>query len=182
MDDGTKTIVKLAAVGGALALAYWYLNKSGMWQQWFGGGSTFTDNAQLLAYCAANPTGSATFVDGQGGTYTRTCAQWRAANPGGPGAIPVPEGNNFAATPKPLVERLRDWALANEILGTDSANMHQWNYGLRELDPNAVGYVGEGMEDMITAAQYLERRTQSGLSGLTRPASLEGAMFPGWVQ
>ena len=36
MGDSTKMIVKLVVVGGAAYFLYYWLNKNGLWQQWFG--------------------------------------------------------------------------------------------------------------------------------------------------
>ena len=72
-DDTTGTILKVGIIGVAGYLGYQYLQSSGLWAQFFGGNS-FTTAAQLISYCQANPTGSATY-----GGQTAPCSQWMAA-------------------------------------------------------------------------------------------------------
>lgn len=68
MEDETNSLIKYAAIGGALFL---------VWKNWpsigpmLGFAPTFTDVPSLQAFCQANPTKSATF---NGGTFS--CAAW----------------------------------------------------------------------------------------------------------
>jgi hypothetical protein len=90
MDDSTKTLIKIGGGIAALYLIYEWLQSSGLWAQWFGGG--FTTPQALLTYCQQNPTGTATYAPAGGAPQTFTCAQWIAAQQAA-GANPPPTTN-----------------------------------------------------------------------------------------
>jgi len=180
-----KALIKFALIGGGLAALYFYLRSSGLLDQWFGGNSTFDNSQQLLAYCRQNPTGSASFVDPQGQAHSAPCAQWLASN----SANPTPAAT-IAADPVAMVDRLRKWAIDNPILGTDSANVDQWNYGFQELKPagfvpvdNSKVGIERGVNDVMNAAKYMQFRGQLGLAGLAGYGPTQEAyQFPAWLQ
>jgi hypothetical protein len=146
-EDNTMTIIKFAAIGVGAYLLYEWLQSSGLWAQWFGGGNSFSTPATLLTYCQANPTGSATYT-GSGTPTTATCAAWMAANgsssttsttSSAPPATstPAPEATIAPAAGSTLVPRLQAAAFASSALGADSATVSQWNYLLQQIWPSA---------------------------------------------
>lgn len=203
MNTGIKILIAVA-VG---FLGYEYAKKSGLWAQWFGGNS-FTTSTQLLAYCQANPSGSATYVDSTGKASSATCAQWMQANPQAaarasassgastPSGGTTPVSSTTAApssltstgmTQAQVLAALIAAAQANPILGSDLANVDQWNFFLRTIEPAAaisdlsmVGVV-RGQNDTMSAEQYMQLRAQAGLSGLF-PQVLSELEYPyKWV-
>jgi hypothetical protein len=80
-NPDTGTIILVLGIGAAAYLVYQYLQSSGLWAQWFGGaaGNVFSDPQKLLAYCAANPTGTATYQAAGSAPTTAPCSQWIAA-------------------------------------------------------------------------------------------------------
>ena len=67
-------LIKILVIGGGIWVLYTYLKSSGLLPAALGG-STFSDPAALLAYCKANPTGSATYqVTSASTPVTSTCA------------------------------------------------------------------------------------------------------------
>jgi hypothetical protein len=163
--------VKIAIIGVAAYLGYMYLQKSGLWAQWFGGAAgsnVFTDPNSLLAYCQANPSGSATYNN-----QTATCAQWQAAaqksgagGSGSSGSSPTPPSNS---APTPSAD---DTALAASLVGTAKLqagakmNVWQWNYILLHMTPTAKNLNTSNNASEMTAADYVAARKAAGLSGL----------------
>lgn len=82
MNDKTKTIITVLGIGAAAYLIYQWLQSSGLWAQWFGGAlaNTFSNPQQLLAYCQANPTGTATYQAAGGSPISAPCSSWLSAN------------------------------------------------------------------------------------------------------
>ena len=197
--DGDNSILKFALIGGAAYLGYVYLKNSGLWAQWFGGNS-FTDAPSLLAYCQANPTGTASY-----GGQSAACSAWLQAagqTPAGttsttatPAATLSPV-QTPAVTPAQHVTPLTVTQLlnaANQNGYAASANTtftnDQWNWFVKfspyAIDPNAVvdedltpyGYK-TGAE--LTAQQYISLRQQAGVSGI-RSRAIGFANPYGWV-
>jgi hypothetical protein len=195
MNDSTKTIIKILGVAAGAYLLYEFLQKSGMWAQWFGSAAvnSFTDPAKLLAYCAANPTGSATYVDSSGKPSTAPCAQWLAAN----AQAPAPTTTTTTTTTTPpahpasvapaagstLIARLQALAFANPALGQDKATVDQWNWILTHEWPNTVGIDSEtpAGHNAIGAAEYVGYYLALGLNDPTLATAGGGAGMSGYA-
>lgn len=161
MDKKTIMYITIAGLG---VVAFVYLKRSGRLDSLFGW-NRFTDATKLLEYCRACPDGAATYFDGAT-EHNHSCQDWLAAQ--GFAAAPA---NSGTASDGAMVNNLRARALANPILGADSATVAQWNSLLRELDPeaevadlSAVG-IERGQNDVMDAAQFVTLRAQAGLSG-----------------
>jgi hypothetical protein len=188
-DEGG--ILKLVLLGVAGYLAYQWLQSSGLWAQWFGGNS-FTSTSQLLAYCQANPTGTASF-NGQ----SAPCSSWLqaasgAAQPAASSSAPAPSSATSPSpaagpistptvspslpakiTPLTVAQLLN--AVAQSGSGATAAttfNVDQWNYyvttyidptAIVDVDLSAAGYVSGAP---LTAQQYISLRQSVGLSGI----------------
>lgn len=172
MNDDMKSLIKILGVAAGAYLLYQWLNSSGLWAQWFGGGNSFSNAQQLLAYCQANPSGSATFVNPQTGqSQTATCAAWMQANGAAPtstaGATttttnPPPQTSAATASVQPaaastMVPRLEAAAVANPVLGGNSANVSQWNFLLGQIWPSApqISVTTPAGNNSIDAATYV---------------------------
>lgn len=164
MNQDTKTLVYVALAAAAVGAGYWYLQKSGLWAQWFGGAiaSSFTDPQALLAFCQANPNSQATYTDANGKTYTYYCWQWLAENTG-----PVMNLPNASPVDPDLLASLQAAAIANPAMGSDQGNVAQFNLLLQGIDPNAeLTDLNADPTQMMNSQQYLLLRAQVGLSGL----------------
>ena len=182
MDD-ESSIIKLVIVGVAAYLGYNWLQSSGLWAQWFGGSSSFTTAPALLAYCQANPSGTASF-NGQ----SAPCASWmQAAAATAPAGTPTVAAAPSAVNPTPApvaappahVTPLTVNQLLNAVAAAGYASsasitfdQDQWNYFVTTaVDQNAIvdialpGYVPGAL---ITAAEYIQMRQQAGVSGIRR--------------
>ncbi len=187
MDDNTKMLLKFFAVGAGGILLYVYLKNNGMLPAILGGtaSNSFTNPAQLMAYCQANPTGTAIYVDAQGIQHTAPCSQWLSAN-SSVSSAPSPSGGSAPTTSLPVatqgaainstvLAQLRAAAIANVALGSDRANVDQWNYFLAQIEPGAVttdlSSVGiqRGVNDTMDASTYLATRARAGLAGMSQP-------------
>lgn len=172
MNDNTSSIVKIVGLGVGAYLLYQYLQSSGVWAQWFGGNS-FSNPQQLLAYCEANPNGSATYTGGAT-PATATCAEWIAANGGS--AAPsagtagattsttassttssTPSASVQPAAGSTFISRLQAAAAANPALGSDSANVSQWNFLVDQIWPSApqISVSTPAGNNNINAATYV---------------------------
>jgi hypothetical protein len=176
VDDSTKTIIKVLGVAAGAWLLYQWLNSSGLWGQWFGGNS-FSTSAELLSYCQANPSGSATY-NGQ----TATCAQWMAAAGQSSTAAPAtttttataPAATTASIAPaagSTFVPRLQAAAIANPSLGSDSANVSQWNFLLAQMWPSApqIGVTTPAGNNAISASAYVGFYLAQGYPDPTMP-------------
>lgn len=176
MADDTGMIIKLGIFGVGGYLAYQYLQSSGLWAQWFGGG--YSSVSSLLTYCNANPNGTATY-----GGQTAPCSSWIAAargtssSTGTPAPTPTPPPSpSPTPTPTPVASSLTVQQLLTAAGVTDPntvMTVDEWNwYVSNRINPNAtvtdLSSVGitRGVNDSITAQAYLNLRQQSGLSGL----------------
>jgi hypothetical protein len=175
--DKSNSILKFALIGGAGYLLYVYLQNSGLWSQWFGGGNSFTNASQLLSYCQSNPSGTASF-NGQ----SAACSAWlQAAASQTTTAAPASPVQTPAVTPKPslrvtplTVTQLLNAVEQNGYPANANATFtnDQWNWFVTtSIDPNAV--VSEDLTPygyktgaQLTAAQYIALRQQAGVSGL----------------
>jgi hypothetical protein len=91
-NPGASGIIIALGVAAAGYLVYQWLQSSGLWAQWFGGatsGNTFSTPATLLAYCQANPNGTAIYQAVGGAPTSAPCSQWIAAQ-AAPSASAVP--------------------------------------------------------------------------------------------
>ena len=170
----TKHFMIVVGVGGALVLVYLYLKKSGMLQAWLGGQNEFTDQAKLLEFCtrqnlAIDNGGQAIFIDARGQRHSASCSDWLRAQDGSGGG----QTAGLAAvrqTDGTLLEKLRNAALTNPVMGLDRANVAQWNLLLKEIDPQArtsdMSEAGIDGARMMNAAEYLAHRHQAGLTAL----------------
>ena len=167
-EGGTIKIVLIAVAG---YLGYQYLQSSGLWAQWFGSGSSFTTAPALLAYCQANPTGTASF-NGQ----SAPCAAWlQAASQQSPAAPATSQ--TAVVTPAPNATPLTVTQLLNAVAASgypSNANttytVDQWNYFVTtQISPTAVvtdlTSVGNISAAQLTAAEYISLRQKAGLSG-----------------
>lgn len=181
-DDSTSSIVKFAIIGVAAYLGYKYLQSSGLWVQWFGGTSTFTDPASLQAYCTANPSGTATY-NGQ----TGTCAQWmQAIAAAGTHASNPPTTSNPAPTtptPSPADAQLAsNLVAAAKVQPSATMNVWQWNYVLLHMTPTETNLNTSNNAQEMTAGQYVAARHAAGLSGLAWAAPMLHSQIPyRWV-
>lgn len=164
----SKMVIKLAIAGVIVGVAYWWLQKN----NWYGmlgtNANEFTDPNKLLDFCRANESGTAVFIDDQG-RHERNCRDFLAANNGGGGGgTDTPDTSIDAA----LLAKLIEAAKANPTLGSDSANVDQWNYLLNEIDTAAQTTdlynqgIRRGENDVMAAHRYLELRAQAGLAAL----------------
>ena len=191
MDDSVKTMIKLAALGVAGYLVYQWLQKSGYWAQWFGGGNTFSTPQALLTYCHANPGGSAIYAPAGGASTTAPCAQWIAANGGAPpastggGTTPPPTtGGGGSLVALPSAATLTSWMQAHTTPSRSVGSVSEWNFATTHLITGFVEpTVDIGFGDtQITADQYIQgvtawRQTGGGMGWI-------GASVPrpyGWV-
>lgn len=180
MDDNTKMLMKVFAVGAGGILLYVYLKNNNLLPASLGGApsNSFTDPSQLMSYCHANPTGTAIYVDAQGVQHPAPCSQWLAMNTPAPSpstgtapttAVPPPASTGIDQS---ILGRLRTAAQQNAALGSDSANVDQWNYLLAQIQPTAVttdlSSVGiqRGVNDTMDASTYLATRARAGLTGM----------------
>lgn len=164
MNKETKLITMVVIGAAGVAVVYWYLQKSGLWAQWFGGAASnsFTDPNQLLAYCQTNPGGQATYLDAAGKSYTYPCYRWIAENSG-----PVMNLPDSSPVDPALLKALQQAAIANPALGSDRGNVDQFNLLLQGIDPSApIADLGVPSTEVMDSQQYLMLRIQAGLSGL----------------
>jgi len=174
MDSGGIIKVALIAVGGYLL--YEWLNSSGLLAQ-FGIGNSFTTSASLLQYCQANPTGSATYNG-----YTLPCSQWLTAATPAPAPVTANPISTTPVTsapsPAPMSSAVSSFSAAQLLAAAGTSNpnqtytVDQWNFLLQKMSPSEqvsdlsnVGIV-RGVNDTMTAAQYIANRSKAGLSGL----------------
>jgi len=188
-DDSTSMVIKLAVLGVLGYLGYQYLQNSGLWAQWFGGGvQNFTDPTSLLTWCNANPTLSATY-NGQSGT----CQQWiqasaQTSSSGSSSSASTSTTTSIPAatsTPSQPAQPARTSTpptgytltsaqqnLVNQLISTGKVsastlyNVWQWNYVLNELTPGSTDLNTPNNAQTVTASQYVAWRAQYGLSGL----------------
>lgn len=172
----TSSIIKVGIFAVAGYLLYEWLQKSGLWAQYFGGVApgavpaaglqSFATADALTAYCKANPSSSATY-----GGVSSTCPTWMQTPATSPASSAPPTTGQQPAAPQV------DTALADQLthllqqsnsrpLGTVS----EWNWLYTHLknDPNAPIIEGDTQfgTSQITAVQYLQARTGAGLSGI----------------
>jgi hypothetical protein len=172
-DD--NQVIKFALIGVGAFLLYEWLQSSGMWAQIFGGANSFTTPATLLAYCQANPAGSASY-----GGQTAACSAWMQAAGGSASAAvpaPSPAATGSTVTPAATVTPLTVAQLlaAAGLTSTPNATqtVDEWNYYVsNKISPTATVTdlsaqgIQRGVNDSVTAAQYIALRQQAGLSGL----------------
>jgi hypothetical protein len=176
MDDTTKNLLKWAAIGVGV---YLLLKETGLWAQIFGANTTFADSASLLAYCKANPNGTATFA----GT-TLPCSQWLAAastpaattttsSPAPQPSIPAATVATTTPTPAPI-----DTALANQLTnalqsgyGRNLGTVSEWNWLLTNQVKPGASIITQGtqyaVDQQISATDYLNLRQSLGMSGVS---------------
>jgi hypothetical protein len=196
MDDSMKTILKFAAVGVGAYILYNWLQTSGLWAQWFGGGNSFTNPQQLLTYCQANPSGTAIYVGANGVPNSAPCSQWVAANTASGAVAPVtqpvatPAATATAAAPatvapaanSTLIAQLTKAAAGNMLMPNEMGTVSDWNYLLTQLFPNAtqIQNATPAGNNTIGAAQYVAyylalypdpttTATAAGLTGYDEP-------------
>ena len=186
-----NSIVKYALIGVAAYLGYQWLQSSGLWAEWFGGSSSFTDPTSLLTYCQANPSGSATY-----GGQTAACSAWMAAaagstTPASTGTAPSPAATSTTVSPATNVTPLTAAQLmqaAGVTNASQTLTVDQWNYYVtNKIAPNATVTdlsaqgIQRGVNDSVTAAEYISLRHQAGLSGM-RPGMAAVRNPYRWVQ
>jgi len=176
VDDKTKMILKVALIGVAAYFGYRYLQSSGLWAQWFGGvaANSFSDANQLLAYCKANPNGTAVYT-GSGQSVTATCQQWIASMGSAPLTSPVSPTPTPSASVAPLnipvptsVQLLQ---VVNQQPGTlYSSDQWCWAYNKATGTPcpsNAVAGSSMSADQFVAALQAYNRSGgQVGVAGL----------------
>jgi hypothetical protein len=166
-----SSVIKFALIGVAAYIGYQWLQSSGLWAEIFGG-SSFTDTSSLLTYCQANPSGSASY-----GGQTAACSAWLQAASAQPTAgSPSPAATSATVTPpanKTPLTAAQLMAAAGITNPSQTLTVDQWNYyvtnkisaGATVTDLSAQG-IQRGVNDSVTAAQYIALRQQAGLSGL----------------
>lgn len=184
----TKHFITVVAIGGGLVLVYLYLKKSGILATWLAAPNEFTDQAKLLEYCtrqnlAIDNGGQAIFIEPNGQRHSASCSDWLRAQDGSGGG----QTAGLAAVRKvdgTLLEKLRNAALTNPVMGLDRANVAQWNLLIKEIDPQArtsdMSEAGIDGARLMTAAEYLAHRHQAGLTALA-PVEQAFANPMSWV-
>lgn len=159
-------LIKIALVAGGVYLIYRYLENSGLWAQWFGGGNTFdTTDPQFIQkvtqYCHANAGGTVNLTQGGKAYGSGTCQQILAALQGAPPpagtAAPNPPPTGTATAPPPpattttttttapppaansqVATQLQ--ALMQQQVQRTTGTVSEWNWVWRNMyknDPNA---------------------------------------------
>lgn len=172
-SDGTNTIVKLGVLGLAGYLLYQWLQNSGLWGQMFG----FSTTQQLITYCQANPSGSASY-----GGQSAPCSQWLAAVSA---AQTTPSTTPTASTapttppvqtsaPATLTTQEQQLATSLQNAAVQSSNtppltVSQWNYIMNNLtNPgSSAAQLPQFGNALIDAPTYVAARASGGfgLSG-----------------
>jgi hypothetical protein len=177
MDENTKQLIKYGAMAAAAYFVYQWLQNSGLWAQWFGGSSstnTFNTSTGLLAYCQANPTGTAIYVDpATGASSTATCAQWLASNSNA--ALPpvTSPGAGLAPNYQQAISLMQ--AAAG---GSDSQDLDNWAYYWQNSTPFEGAPAGFGVPNSIAPSQMDQIVS---LNGGNRNAAVSAEQFVAWI-
>jgi hypothetical protein len=151
MDEDTKQLIKWGAIGLAGYFVYQWLQNSGLWAQWFGtstASNSFNTSTALLAYCQANPNGTAIYVDPTtGASSTATCAQWIASNSNA--TLPVTSAVSGLA---PNYQQAI--SLMQQAAGNDSQTVNNWSYYWQNGTMFDGGPPGFGVQGSISPAQF----------------------------
>ena len=153
MDDQTKQLIKYGAMAAAAYFVYQWLQSSGLWAQWFGGSTastnTFNTSTALLAYCQANPTGTAVYVDPTtGASSTATCAQWLASNSNASLPPATSPGSGLAANYQQAISLMQ--AAAG---GSASQDLDNWAYYWQNAAAFEGAPAGFGVPGSISPTQ-----------------------------
>jgi hypothetical protein len=175
VDDNTKQLIKYGAMAAAAWFVYDWLQSSGLWAQWFGttaaaASNSFNNSASLIAYCQANPSGTAVYIDpATGQSSIATCAQWIASNP----AVAASTPTSTASAPQS--QAIAAMQAAN---GSDSATLDVWSYYWQNNPTFSGAPSGYGVNGSISATQFNQIL---GLNGGNREATVSAEQFVAWV-
>ena len=151
MNGNTKLIVKVLIGAAAAAFVYYWLNKQGYLQQWFGGGAA-------PAPQPPQPT------------------QPVAGAPAATASAPAPA----AASPAPTVTPAYSQAiqLMKQAAGTNTLNFDQWSYYWQHGTPFAGAPLGFGVDGSISPT-FFGQIVQ--LGGGNNQVGISAEQFVGWL-
>lgn len=178
MDENTKQLIKYGAMAAAAYFVYQWLQTSGLWAQWFGGASaastnTFNTSTALLAYCQANSTGTAIYVDpSTGASSSATCAQWLASNSNA--TLPPAASPSSGLAPN----YQQTISLMEAAAGNDSQDLDNWAYYWQNATPFEGAPNGFGVPGSIAPSQMDQIVS---LNGGNRSAAVSAEQFVAWI-
>jgi len=203
-SENSSGIIKIVLIGGGIFLIYKYLQNSGLWAQWFGGGGNTIDTTdpqaqqKAIAYCQSNPGGSINVTSSGKTVGAVPCSAFIAsmAPTVGPATTTTPPPvSTPVVSPAPTPPATTGTIPPSTTINTQLAS--QLTAGMQQQVGRAVGTVSEwnwvyqhnvmnnpnapiitqsnyAVDQQISVTDYLALRSAQGLSGL-------GALVPAAV-